>query len=124
VAVNPYLFTTDRKAALVPVLKYVVATVPGIGSDIAGGDLKELAYDRVPLKTFHSLRKFQATVRAELPKVTQPVLVYASRQDHVVEPANATFVAERVGSSDVQLVWLESSYHVATLDLDRQLIFD
>jgi carboxylesterase len=42
----------------------------------------------------------------------------------VVLPGNTELVAAKVGSADVQVVWLERSYHVATLDLERQTIFD
>jgi carboxylesterase len=42
----------------------------------------------------------------------------------VVHPGNTELVAARVGSADVEVVWLERSYHVATLDLERQTIFD
>jgi carboxylesterase len=42
----------------------------------------------------------------------------------VVPPGNSTFIAERVASADVEVVWLERSYHVATLDCERDRIFD
>jgi carboxylesterase len=42
----------------------------------------------------------------------------------VVPPGNTTFIAERAGSTDVEVVWLERSYHVATLDCERDRIFD
>jgi carboxylesterase len=123
VTVNPFLYSTDRRMALLPVLKHLLGSVPGVGSDIADRELTELAYDRVPLKTYHSLHVFQKMVRAELPRVTQPLRVYVSRQDHVVNPGNATYLAEHVGSRDVEVIWLERSYHVATLDADRHAIF-
>jgi carboxylesterase len=124
VAVNPWLYLNDRRLALLPVLKHLMPTARGIGSDIADSPLKELAYERVPLKALAAARALQAIVTAELGQVTQPLLVYASRQDHVVPPGNASFIAERAASTDVQVVWLERSYHVATLDCERDRIFD
>jgi carboxylesterase len=56
--------------------------------------------------------------------VRQPLLSYVSRHDHVVGPGCTTYLGSQVASTDVQVVWLERSYHVATLDYDRQLIFD
>jgi carboxylesterase len=123
VAVNPFLYSTDRRLFALPVLKHLLGSVPGVGSDIADPTMKEIADERVPLKTFASLAAFQKIVRSELPRVTQPLRIYASRQDHVVNPSNARYVAEHVGSSDKELIWLERSYHVATLDLERQQIF-
>ncbi|HEY2959578.1 MAG TPA: alpha/beta fold hydrolase [Actinomycetota bacterium] len=124
VAVNPWLYLNDRRLALLPVLKHVVPTARGIGSDIADSPLRELAYKRVPLKALAAARALQALVTAELGKVAQPLLIYVSRQDHVVPPGNTTFIAERAASTDVEVVWLERSYHVATLDCERDLIFD
>jgi carboxylesterase len=124
VAVNPWLYSTDRRLALLPVLKHIVPTAPGVGSDIADSPLEELAYERVPLKALAAARALQAVVKAELGQVAQPLLLYVSRQDHVVPPGNTTFIAERAGSTDVEVVWLERSYHVATLDCERDRIFD
>ena len=124
VAVNPFLFSTDARLFILPVLKHLVSSVPGVGSDIADPQMKEIADERVPLKTLASLRAFQSIVRQELPRVTQPLRIYASRQDHVVNPSNARYISTQVASKDVELVWLDRSYHVATLDHDRQQIFD
>jgi len=124
VAVNPWLYLNDRRLVLLPLLKHVLPTTPGIGSDIADSPLEELAYERVPLKALAAARALQAVVKAELGQVAQPLLLYVSRQDHVVPPGNATFIAERAGSTDVEVVWLERSFHVATLDCERDRIFD
>ena len=51
VAVNPWLYLNDRRLVLLPLLKHVLPTTPGIGSDIADSPLKELAYERVPLNS-------------------------------------------------------------------------
>jgi carboxylesterase len=124
VAVNPWLYLNDRRLLLLPVLKHLLPTMPGVGSDIADSPLKELAYERVPLKALVAARALQSLVKAELGGVTQPLRLYVSRQDHVVPPGNSTFIAERVASTDVEVVWLERSYHVATLDCERDRIFD
>jgi len=124
VAVNPWLYLDDRRLLLLPLLKHVLPTTPGIGSDIADSPLEELAYERVPLKALAAARALQALVKAELGQVTQPLLLYVSRQDHVMPPNNTTFIAEQTGSADVEMVWLERSYHVATLDCERDRIFD
>jgi carboxylesterase len=124
VAVNPWLYLNDRRLVLLPLLKHVLPTTPGIGSDIADSPLKELAYARVPLKALAAARALQGVVKAELGRVAQPLLLYVSRQDHVVPPGNTSFIAERAGSTDVEVVWLERSYHVATLDCERDRIFD
>jgi carboxylesterase len=49
------------------------------------------------------------------------VLIMTSTQDHVVEPANSDLLAESVGGP-VERVTLERSFHVATVDYDKDLI--
>jgi carboxylesterase len=51
------------------------------------------------------------------------VLLFHSREDHIVEPVNSEIILSRISSSDVREVLLENSYHVATLDNDAELIF-
>jgi carboxylesterase len=82
----------------------------------------ELAYDRTPLKAAYSLSKLWVITRQDLAKVTQPVLVFRSAEDHVVEPDSSALLLEKVSSTDVSEVVLEDSYHVATLDNDAPRI--
>ncbi len=50
-------------------------------------------------------------------ELTMPLLLITSRQDHVVEPSNSEHLAVNYGGQ-VEHVWLERSYHVATQDYD------
>ncbi len=61
--------------------------------------------------------------RADLAKVTQPLLLFRSTVDHVVEPSSSRRVLEAVSSRDVTETLLEDSYHVAVLDNDAERIF-
>jgi carboxylesterase len=63
-------------------------------------------------------------VREDLPKVTQPLLMFLSREDHVVDPSSARIIRGAVSSRDVTERALENSYHVATLDNDAPIIFE
>ena len=60
----------------------------------------------------------------DLDKVRAPVLMYRSREDHVVDDLSALLLKERAVNSAVREVMLENSYHVATLDNDADAIFD
>jgi carboxylesterase len=70
------------------------------------------------------LRRLWAATRADLFRVTAPVLVFHSVEDHVVEPINTKVLLEGISSADTTEVLLEDSYHVATLDNDAPTIFD
>ena len=97
-------------------------TLPGIGSDVKAPNVKELAYTEVPVSAFQQVYALAAVTRDLLGKIQCPVLVMQSREDHVVKPANGPLIVENVGSQNTELLWLEDSYHVATLDNDKQLI--
>jgi carboxylesterase len=122
VVVNPSVIGLDPRLRILPVLQRVVPSLGGIASDIKKPGVTELAYNRVPLRALHSLRKAWDVVRADLPKVTQPLLLLRSLEDHVVEPESARLILSRVSSTDVTEVELHDSYHVATLDNDADRI--
>jgi carboxylesterase len=122
VLVNPAVLLTDPRLRLLPVLKHVVASIPGIGSDIAKPGAVESAYDRTPLKALHSSVQAYRQVVRDLPQVTQPLLLLHSPEDHVVPPKSSSTVLSRVSSRDVTEVLLHRSYHVATLDDDAAVV--
>ena len=98
------------------------AMVPGIGSDIKDPAQRELAYPMVPVRCLAELYALTGVTRDLLGRITCPALVIQSRDDHVVKPANARLIASSLGSGRVELLWLDNSYHVATLDHDAGLI--
>ncbi|WP_069172459.1 alpha/beta hydrolase [Streptomyces griseus] len=124
VLVNPANKVHGLSAYALPVARHVVRTTKGLTSDIALAGSEEVGYDRVPLHAAHSVRTFFRLVDAELPQVTQPLLLLHSPQDHVVPPADSARILSRVSSTDVQEILLEQSYHVATLDHDAERVFD
>lgn len=122
VAVNPSIVNDVPLLRLAPLLKWVVPSVPGVANDIKKEGVTELAYDRTPVRAAATLPRLWSLVQSELHKVTQPVLVYHSPQDHVVKPASVRLLRERLGDN-LTVVELPNSYHVATLDNDAETIF-
>ena len=123
VLVNPSLLTKRLDRFLLPALRHVVPSWPGIRSDIKKPDATEIGYDRVPVKAAYSLSKLWLTTRSDLDRVTQPILVFRSVVDHVVEPDSCQRLNAAV-KGPVREVLLHDSYHVATLDNDAQTIFE
>ena len=98
--------------------------IPGIGSDIADPDAHESAYDGTPLAPLLSfVNDGLVPLSAEYPNMRQPLLLMNSPQDHVVEPAQAEFLAANYGGP-LERITLERSYHVATQDYDKDIIFE
>jgi carboxylesterase len=123
VVVNPAVATERKDVHLLPVLKRVVPAFPGIGSDIKKPGVEERAYPRSPLRAAHTMVRAMRTVRQGLPQVTQPLLMFRSRTDHVVDPSSGRLIMEQVSSRQLEERVLEDSYHVATVDNDAPLIF-
>lgn len=95
--------------------------MPSIGSDVADPAVKELAYEGTPVAPLISLLEAQTALAPALGDVRCPTLIITSRQDHVVVPTSSDYLAERV-SGPVERLFLERSFHVATIDYDRDEI--
>ena len=96
-------------------------TMPAVGDDIADPAGHELAYDATPLAPLLSLCEAGDGLYPKLADIHCPVIVMNSPQDHVVPPVSSDILASRV-SGPVERVTLERSYHVATLDFDRDVV--
>jgi carboxylesterase len=92
--------------------------IDSIGGDIADPDADEASYDQTPLRPLLSMLEAGAGVREHLGDIRCPTLVITSRQDHVVPPVDSDAIAAALGGP-VERLWLEKSFHVATLDYDR-----
>ncbi|ABW11266.1 Acylglycerol lipase [Parafrankia sp. EAN1pec] len=123
VTVNASLGTDRRTAALAPLLWRILPTVPGVANDIRDPAATEVGYSRVPTRAFASLRELWAVTLADLGRVVCPVLAYRSVTDHVVEPTSGRLLLAGLTSAPAEERLLHSSYHVATLDHDKETIF-
>ncbi len=120
----PLLLAADRFRAF-DLLGGVLPSVPGLGRDIKHPVTpQQTSYDQLPLNAAVQLVRLTDDVRRKLPDVQQPLLLFSSTEDHVVDPVNSDVVMARVGSLDRTKVDLPDSYHLATLDADAQTIFD
>lgn len=121
--VNPLLASPDADtlAFIQSMIDGGDEIAPGIGSDIALEGVVESAYPGSPLRAALSLFAGAAEVNAELESVICPVLLFTSLQDHVVDNESSRQLVERA-KGPVEQVILERSFHVATLDYDKDEI--
>ena len=68
------------------------------------------------------MRASLRAVKEDLPKVRNPLLLFRSEVDHVVEASNSRYILDHVSSTDKTEVVLKDSYHVATVDNDAETI--
>jgi carboxylesterase len=50
-----------------------------------------------------------------------PMMLFSSRNDHVVDPQQGDFLASQYGGS-CERIMLEKSFHVATQDFEKDVI--
>jgi carboxylesterase len=123
VLVNPSIAADTKLLMLVPALKLVVPSWPGITDDIKKEGVTEVGYDRMPVPALASLPRLWKITRNQLGDVTQPVLVYLSTVDHVVGPASMRVLRAALPEGRLIIRECGNSYHVATLDNDAEEIF-
>lgn len=130
VVINPQI--RDREGILARIgplvqhlLPYPPREVAGLPTDdIARPGVEEGSYPKISAKAGQSLIAELPRIRAQLPDLKQPLLVASSTRDHSVPPEDSLALVELVGSDRVELLRLERSYHVPTLDYDAERLED
>lgn len=92
--------------------------------DIKDTQAFEITYNEVPTTAIAELLTLLDHTIKKLDQITCPLLVLTSSQDHVVPPTDSQLIMDRVASANKKQIMLENSYHVASLDFDKQHIAD
>jgi carboxylesterase len=98
-------------------------TMDAIGGDVADPESPESSYDKTPLRPLLTMVEAGQELRGRLSEITCPALIITSTNDHVVNPADSDLLAAAV-SGPVERVILDKSFHVATIDYDKDIVFD
>lgn len=122
IPINAVVFFNNADMASLAYMRDAPPVIPGIGSDIKEPGIREMAYDVVPTAAIKELCALAKVTEELLPRITCPALIMVSREDHVVPPPNGEYILQKLASVDKQMLWLENSYHVATLDNDKDVI--
>lgn len=120
--VNPAVASRNRLLPLSGVLRHIVASQPGVRSDIKKEGVEELGYDRISVAAAWSMSQLWKQVRTDMPRIEAPVILFRSEVDHVVDDSSHETLLRALPATEV--VRLPNSYHVATLDNDADLIFE
>jgi carboxylesterase len=97
----------------------------GKGSDIHDAAARSVhpSARLMPLSAVLELLKLSAEVRPRLGRVTQPALVIHGRRDHTCPTRrNVDFVMRHLGSREKRAVILEESFHVITVDSEKDRV--
>ena len=94
------------------------------GEDVRDQTAKEqlASYQRYPLYAADQLFQLIDHVRNDLPEIQAPLLVLHSKQDNTVPFSNSDLIFNSVSSKDKRKVDLEASYHIITVDFEKEKV--
>jgi carboxylesterase len=85
------------------------------GSSSAGAEF-------LPLSGMHQAYRLIDSVRRNIGRVTTPSLVLHSIDDDVASTRSAEFVARNIGTREVRTILYRDSYHILTMDNDKEAV--
>lgn len=126
VLINHALFMDKFRTFFVPIVRRLAPffKYKPIGDDVKDENNHEDCYDRIPITVAYEYFRTIGEIKKKLKNVDQPVLIFKSIEDHVILVENANYTLENIASEYKEIIWLKRSYHVATLDNDKDLICD
>ena len=79
---------------------------------------------KLTLPAIHEAELLIKSVKRSLHKVTAPALIIHAVEDDVSTTRSADFVVNHIGSTKVHKILLHDSYHMITMDNERELVAD
>lgn len=128
VLVAPFLEVSARGRTLTaiwPLWSLVRAWVPGRAeASIRDPQARavSLGYGRSTPRLLHQLRRVVDAAHAAAPQLQAPTLMICSLTDYRVPRDAAERAHARLGSAEKQLVWVQRSGHVITVDYDAEQV--
>ncbi len=125
IALAPGMFLKSKAVKLVPLLRpFVRYHQKKNGPDIYDNKARRnsLGYNKIPVKSIVEAQKLYKHLREDLAEIYVPVFIAQSVNDHVVRFDGAEYIYRNISSKDKQLLRLEKSYHVITLDVEKEIV--
>ncbi|MFI5322684.1 MAG: alpha/beta hydrolase [Thermodesulfobacteriota bacterium] len=82
------------------------------------------AYDRYPAVTFAELLRYSGYLKKNMNKVKTPTLIMHPEEDDICDVKNAQYIYENIGSDNKQFIRLKNSYHIITIDNDKDIVIN
>jgi carboxylesterase len=82
----------------------------------------DIAYSTFPSQSMHELFKLIREVKKSLPRVNVPTLILHALEDDLASIRSADYVEEHITSRVVRKVFLEDTYHMLTLDNQKEAV--
>jgi carboxylesterase len=114
-----------RAATYLRALAYVMPNLPRRAPAVRDPEMRRIAAAAERYRTFNVHAALSAVelidqVKAIVPEITTPTLIIQGKLDSVVEPGNASWLLDHLGSTEKSLVMLPRSDHLVALDRERE----
>lgn len=93
-----------------------------IGGQLAAGPVSAIGASALSLSALHEAEKLMRHTRRKLTRIVAPTLILHSSEDDVASLRSAYKVQRQVQAPDVRLIQLHDSYHMITLDNEREQV--
>jgi carboxylesterase len=120
-------FLKDWRLKLLPLARHIVPYQhKSKGPDIRNKELKSevASYHKYPVKSVDQFLALLEHTRGDLPEVTAPALLMHARKDRTVHFSNLQYIFDHISSQQKEMVVLEKSYHVISIDIEKEIVFN
>lgn len=93
-----------------------------IAREMSHKDSTIVGASKLNLPAVQEAERMIASVKKSMHRVTAPAIIIHAQEDDVASPRNARYVAAHIGSKSVKSVMLQNSYHMITVDNDREQV--
>ena len=124
ILVNPMIHLPFIGTKLAYLLSRIKKYRSSAGDDIKRPGVTQGGYEVMSTEGIYQILQMLKYTRANLHRVSVPMQLFHSVDDHTLPVSNTEIVMERVGSLSKERIELTNSFHVATLDYDAEVIFE
>lgn len=93
-----------------------------VAREMAHKDASMVGASRLNLPAIQEAERMIASVKKSLPRISAPAIIIHAVEDEVASPRSAKYIAANIGSKTVESVMLHNSYHMITVDNDREQV--
>ena len=125
IALSPGIFLKSKMIKLLPILRpFLRYYRKKNGPDISDAEARRnsLGYNKIPIKSILEAQKLYKHLQEDLADIYIPLFIAQSLNDHVVCFEGAEYIYHNVSSLNKRLLRLEKSYHVITLDVEKDIV--
>lgn len=93
-----------------------------IAREMSHKDSSIVGASKLNLPAIQEAERMIKSVKQTLHRISAPAIIIHAEEDDVASPRNARYIAEHIGSKQVESVMLHNSYHMITVDNDREKV--